>query len=264
MSDRFDVSKSTFHAAVTRVAKCTVDEIMPQIVRWPEGTKQQDTSNSFSEICGIQGVVGAVDGSHIEITSPYENPMAYYNQNKFYSIILLAVCDSKLNFTYVWAGNPGSSHDAAVLRTCSLFNKADDIISNGHFILGDSAFPLLSWIITPFRNFGNLTADQRLFNTCHSKTRQVIERSFRLLKARFRRLTKFPARDLSLVVHSVLSACVLHNICIHNGEAIFEPDNSASTASTQTQGQVTGPQGYQIQGVRIRQDIMNHLRQLHA
>lgn len=83
--------------------------------------------------------------------------------------------------------------------------------------------------MTPFRDFGNLTRGQRLFNVCNSKTRQVIERSFRLLKVRFRRLLRFDACDMNLIVKSFLSACVLHNICIKLNEEnfdLFDDDNT--------------------------------------
>ena len=41
----------------------------------------------------------AVDGSHIPIKAPMENPNAYYNRKKFHSVVLLATCDANLQFT---------------------------------------------------------------------------------------------------------------------------------------------------------------------
>ena len=231
---------------------------MPDVIKWPKGRALQDKSNDFSDMCGVQGVVGAIDGCHIEILAPHDNPMAYYNRKKFYSLVLLAVCDANMQYTYTWAGNPGSSHDAAVLRLSSLFNSAEGMVPPGFIILGDSAFPLLRWLVTPYRNFGNLTQVQRMFNRCHSKTRQVIERSFGLLKSRFRRLTKLHISDLTLAVNSILSGCVLHNICQQNDEELFEVEGINRQVP-----QPPGPHGYEMQGVRIRQRIAEQLRQLH-
>lgn len=47
---------------------------------------------------------------------------------------------------------------------------------------------MLLWCIPPFKEFGNLTQAERNFNENLSKTRQVIEHAFALLKGRWRRL----------------------------------------------------------------------------
>ena len=116
----------------------------------------------------------------------------------------------------------------------------------------------MRWLVTPYRSFGNLTQVQKMFNRCHSKTRQVIERSFGLLKSRFRRLTKLHISDLTLAVNSILSGCVLHNICQQNDEELFEGEGINRHVP-----QPPGPHGYEMQGVRIRQRIAEQLRQLH-
>lgn len=118
-----------------------------------------------------------------------------------------------MEFTYVWTGNPGSTHDATVLRSSDLFQNHDKI-PNSYCLLGDSAFPILEWLITSFRDCGNLTQEQRRFNRVHSRCRQVIERTFGMLKCRFRRLLCFDSCDMNILVDSVLSACVLHNLCV--------------------------------------------------
>nr|XP_011424993.3 putative nuclease HARBI1 [Crassostrea gigas] len=236
---------------------------MSSVIQWPRGAKAQETSDAFGEISGFLNVLGAVDGSHIPITAPKENPNAYYNRKKFHSVVLLATCDANLQFTYVWTGKPGSTHDASVLRSSELFVKSDDLFPPGFYLLGDSAFPLLGWLVTPFRDFGNLTRGQRLFNVCHSKARQVIERSFGLLKVRFRRLLRFDACDMNLIVKSNLSACVLHNICIKMNEEnfdLFDDDNTDNHACDNAESR---PSGYQMNGVRLRNGIMQHLVQLN-
>ena len=47
-------------------------------------------------------ILGAVDGSHVRIDPPAENPNAYYNRKKFHSIILQAVCKHDLLFTSIY------------------------------------------------------------------------------------------------------------------------------------------------------------------
>jgi len=67
-----------------------------------------------------------------------------------------------MRFTNIYCGEPGSLHDARVLRRSNLYweseNNKDRIFPNGTFILGDSAYPSLSWLVPPFKNNGQLTA----------------------------------------------------------------------------------------------------------
>ena len=266
MADRFDVGKSSFHLSITRVATTLVNEIMPSVIQWPRGVKIQETSNAFGEISGFLNVLGAVDGSHIPIKAPKENPNAYYNRKKFHSVVLLATCDANLQFTYVWTGNPGSTHDASVLRSSELFAQSAVLFPEGCYFLGDSAFPLLGWLVTPFKDYGNLSRNQRLFNVCHSKSRQVIERSFGLLKVRFRRLLRFDASDIKLIINTILSACVLHNICIKMNEENFDQldnCNDIDGANRECDNGDYRPNGFQMSGVRLRNDIMQNLAQIN-
>ncbi|XP_067121836.1 putative nuclease HARBI1 [Centruroides vittatus] len=62
------------------------------------------------------------------------------------------------------------------------------------------------------------------YNNKLSKSRIVIERSFALLKGRFRRLKYFDANKTSMLPLYILSACVLHNICLMAGDDFDEFD----------------------------------------
>lgn len=65
-----------------------------------------------------------------------------------------------------YTGWPGCVHNALALRNYVLYKKAengDEFLQN-HFILGDSAYPLKNWSITPFKNLGNLNRRQPKFD----------------------------------------------------------------------------------------------------
>ncbi|XP_062574349.1 putative nuclease HARBI1 [Saccostrea cucullata] len=114
MADRFGTSKGSFHASVTRVSSSLIS-VMAEVIRWPLSQAElNETCQTFGENCQFQNVVGALDGSHIPIKALKHQPQAYYNRKKFYSVVLLACCNSKMEFTYVWTGNPGSTHDATI------------------------------------------------------------------------------------------------------------------------------------------------------
>lgn len=76
------------------------------------------------------------------------------------------VVDHQMKFTNIYAGWPGCVHDARVLRNSTLYTEAEagNLVLVDHYILADSAYPLRNWLITPFKNLGNLTPQQVRFN----------------------------------------------------------------------------------------------------
>ncbi|XP_062572772.1 putative nuclease HARBI1 [Saccostrea cucullata] len=232
---------------------------MPDIIKWPSNAIQVNkTCRLFAERSQFQNILGAIDGSHIHITAPKHLHQAYFNRKGFYSIVLLASCDATLAFNYVWTGNPGSTHDSTVLRQSDLFAQSNERIPPGFCLLGDSGFPLLGWLVTPFRDHGNLTRQQKLFNKTHSRCREVIERAFGMLKNRFRRLYRFEMLDLTLLVNNVLAACVLHNICISedDGDLPIEPQQPNAAENFDD---TFARDGHELQGVQLRQQLMQQL-----
>jgi hypothetical protein len=77
-------------------------------------------------------------------------------------------------------------HDARLLERSSLYIKGLDRWFGKNFLLRDSAYPCLSWLVSSFKDNGDLTRNQKRFNYRHSSTRIVIQNAFGLLKGRFR------------------------------------------------------------------------------
>jgi hypothetical protein len=158
-----------------------------------------------------------IDGSHIKIKQPYKRGYDYYNKNNEYSVVLQAVVREDLRFTDVFTGYPGKVHDARVFRESPLYQSGQARCDNGH-ILGDAAYPNIPWLLTPFRDNGFLTDAEKRYNKTQSAIRCTVERAFVLLKGRFTRLQNIDQRNIKTVVHTILAACVLHNICILNND----------------------------------------------
>ncbi|CAN7974936.1 unnamed protein product, partial [Ixodes persulcatus] len=57
-----------------------------------------------------------------------------------------------------------------------------------YHVLGDAAYPLREYLLTPFRNYGKLVPDEVNYNLKLSQTRVRIKNAFGLLKGRFRQL----------------------------------------------------------------------------
>ena len=156
----------------------------------------------FEELYGIPQIVGAIDGCHIEINAPPQNHEDYFNRKQHYSVNLQAIVDAKLKFIHATVGYPGSIHDARVLRLSGLYDFAENeqILSGpmrningtelGPLLAGDSAYPLTNWLMKPFSDRGRLTAELRKLNLKFRALRCVVERTFGMLKSRWRIILK--------------------------------------------------------------------------
>ncbi|XP_066596572.1 putative nuclease HARBI1 [Prorops nasuta] len=105
-------------------------------------------------------------------------------------------------------GYCGSVHDARVWSVSDIKQSIDQNVDryfpeNTHLI-GDSAYPLLN-------------------------TRIIIERTFGLLKARFRELHFIYMYNTDMVPLLILSCCILHNMCIDCDDEAFNVDSEENT-----------------------------------
>lgn len=218
VADRFGLSYSATHNCLKRTLEFLIS-LTPNTIKWPMEEAREEIKEAFSKNNGPKAM-GAIDGTHFEILKPSENQDSYINRKGYHSILLQGVVDHKKRFIDVFAGEPGSLHDARLLRKSRLYSKImeDPTFIGNDFLLGDSAYPNLSWLVTPFKDHGLLTQTQKMFNYRLSSKRVIIENAFGLLKGRFRRLKSFENLSLHLCSKLILSACVLHNICINDVE----------------------------------------------
>ena len=217
VSDRLGISKSTTHDVVWRICLAFC-HLMEELIVWPKSeVLVTQTEAGFREISGLPGIIGAIDGSHINIIPPDDDEQSYYNRKKRHSIQVQAVCDHNLMFTNVYAGWPGSTHDGRVFRNSPLHDVATNnrqaLFQGNTYIIGDSAYAIRSWLLATLKDNGNLTPVQRNFSRRLSKARVVIERAFGLLKGRWRRLKLVPA-NVEKIPNIIVACCVLHNLCL--------------------------------------------------
>lgn len=220
IADRFGVSESTVIMCRERVTAAILNNLKQKIISWPTQHEMQDEVNAFQQRNGFPGIVGAVDGTHIRIKAPSSHPQSYVNRKGFHSIQVQAVCRHNMFFSHIYAGYPGSVHDSRVLKQSDLWTNGLRMCNMANHILGDAAYPTRRWLLTPFRDNGHLTDQQKKYNQYHSSNRVVIERAFALLKGRFRRLKYLETIKLDTSVEIIMICCVLHNICILTNDNI--------------------------------------------
>lgn len=99
---------------------------------------------------------------------------------------------------------------------------SNELFYNTYYLLGDSAYPNRSWLISPYKNYGNLSVRKKKWNFYYSQTRVVIEHSFGLLKGRWRRLLYLNVTNVERAPYIILACCVLHNFCLINSDILIE------------------------------------------
>lgn len=137
----------------------------------------------------------------------------YHNLKNFYSIVLMAMVDSHYRFVWASCGFPGNSHDAIIFKSTDLWSR----IQQGHcipnigqsvdgvtvppLIVGDSAFPLCTWLMKPYTN-AVLTSPQRNFNYRLSWCLWATEREVEGIVEKVWKCTRSGAHNNSCMLNS--------------------------------------------------------------
>lgn len=104
---------------------------MHDFIKFPKSeAKTGQSIQEFQDISHFPQVVGRLDGSHIPIRAPKEDPNECVNWKSFHSIALQGVAGANGKFLHVSTGYAGSIHDARVLRMSSLLPA----IENGNIL----------------------------------------------------------------------------------------------------------------------------------
>ncbi|KAI4471415.1 hypothetical protein MML48_1g05754 [Holotrichia oblita] len=138
------------------------------------------------------------------------------------------VCDHRRKIRDIFVGYPGSVHDSRIFNASPL-GQTLPIKCGEQYIIGDSGYPCLKHLLTPFKDRGQLTRRHRNYNYMLSKNRYIIEHCFGILTQKFRQLYHLKLRSIPDCVHFIRACAVLHNLAIDDHfiieEVAVDPDN---------------------------------------
>ncbi|XP_053959682.1 putative nuclease HARBI1 isoform X1 [Anastrepha ludens] len=212
----FNMSLSNFYKTFNNVMNFFVKDMAPGVIRFPKDTQEKDViAKEFENIAGFPNVLGCIDDSFITSGKlKHKTRSSNDNMHDCVSITLQGICDAKLRFLDIFTGVSNKTNDARVLKLSSIGKELPKLCAPRYYLLGNSAYPLREYLLTPFRDNGNLSEAESLYNTKFVKTRVKIENAFGMLKSRFLQLMRLDFQNAESMSKFVTSCCALHNICI--------------------------------------------------
>ncbi|KAB0801951.1 hypothetical protein PPYR_04137, partial [Photinus pyralis] len=224
---------STISAIVELVCDAIWDILRPEVFPEPTREKWLEIASHFARYANFPNCIGAVDGKHIRIIKPINSGSTFFNYKKFYSVVLLAICDANYCFTYVDVGAFGKFADSNVFVNSQfwkryqkkLLNLPEDRYLPGtekpmpFVIVGDDAFSLGPHLLRAYAR-KNLTHKKKIFNYRLTRARRYIECSFGILSNKWRIFHRPLNVSLRLSKKIIQSCSALHNyVCIRDGYA---------------------------------------------
>eukprot|EP00057_Strongylocentrotus_purpuratus_P004884 XP_003729692.1 PREDICTED: uncharacterized protein LOC764491 [Strongylocentrotus purpuratus] len=163
LSYNFRVGKETIQKFVPDVARAIVDEYAAEVILKPDGI--------FLTVWE--------PGKHIHLQKPNKSGRLYFNYKQFFSVVLMALVDSKYQFMWIDVGGVGHQSDAQIYNNSEL----KECIEAGtlgipdpaplphdheehpmpYFFVGDDAFAMRTYMVKPYGR-RNMVQQQKIFN----------------------------------------------------------------------------------------------------
>ena len=181
-------------------------------------------------------MVEAIDRKHVVIEAPAKSDTLYHNYKGTFSIVLLAVCDAKYNFTLVDVGQYGSNYDSAVLAQSKMssgfenntLNLPESEVLPGtnldilYFLVGDEIIPLKPWLLRQYPG-RLLQLLEMIYNYRHLRARRGIKNAFGILRARCRIFSHPIKASVQNTERYVMACLCLHNYLCETENSLYTP-----------------------------------------
>lgn len=229
IGDSFGMNQSTVSHVTWRFVEAMEERAIHHL-RWPTTeTEMSEIKSKFERIRGLPNCCGTMDTTHIMMCLPSVDPSndIWIDRESNHSMIVQAIVDPDMRFRDIVTGWPGSMDESKVLKNSGFFKLCEkDERLNGmkiklsegsevrEYVIGDTGFPLLPWLITPYQG-KDLSASKSEFNKRHFATRMVAQRALARLKEMWKIVQGVMWRpDKHKLPRIILVCCLLHNIVI--------------------------------------------------
>ncbi|KAI8119256.1 putative nuclease HARBI1 [Lucilia cuprina] len=192
---------------------------MPKWITFRTPSQYESIKQKFYEETGFPGVIGPIDCTHVRIKKPKPGvESCYLNRKGYHSKNVQLICDYDLKILGGFARFGGAAHDSYIWeasRINVLLQERNEADKNNHsWLLGDSGYPLRTWLLTLYRS---ATENERCYNTVHAQARNCVKRLNGVLKSVFRSL-QGELNTSPQNAGKIINGCaVLHNFRLAHG-----------------------------------------------
>ncbi|XP_043467589.1 protein ALP1-like isoform X2 [Leptopilina heterotoma] len=172
------IGKSTVYGILSDVCQDIWDILSPVYLPEKSVDDWKEIAIDYEKKCNFPHCLGSIDGKHIRITKPPNSGSAFFNYKKYYSFVLMAICDAHYRFTWIDVGDYGSLNDASVFGATGLAQELEEKrlplpepeclpgtqSSIPYFLIGDEAFKLRPYMMRPYPRRLVTTSREELFN----------------------------------------------------------------------------------------------------
>lgn len=172
----------------------------------------------------INGCIGALDGWVVKVQRPAErdgvpDPTSFYSRKGFYAINVQAIVDKRKRVLFRSIMSRGAEHDSTAFKKSSLYKWLSSnwrsMVEKGYFFIGDSAYSLKSFLLTPYDNALHDTPEDN-YNFFHSSSQISVECCFGEIDLRFGIFWK-PLKFSLDMNCNIIDACMrMHNFIVKN------------------------------------------------
>ncbi|KAK4265293.1 hypothetical protein QN277_026362 [Acacia crassicarpa] len=152
-------------------------------------------------------------------------------------VMLQALVDYEGRFLDVSAGWPSTMKPESILHQSKLYSGVEEsrelLQGPSHklgdgclippYILGDSCFPLMPWLLTPYNRLNeedSFSSVERAFNSAHNQAMGSVVSAFGKLRARWQLLSKqWKEECVEYLPFVIVTGCLLHNFLIKCDES---------------------------------------------
>ncbi|KAI4340386.1 hypothetical protein MLD38_025227 [Melastoma candidum] len=162
--DFFSVGHSMVFQLTWRFIEAMEERALHHL-KWPSSEEQiQSIKSKFEKLSGLPYCCGAVDLTHIVMNLPTADPntVPWVDEHERYSMVLQAIVDPEMRFLDIVTGWPGRMNEYMVFKS-SCFDQLceneellgeESTLADGtslrEYIVGDSGYRLLPYLITPY------------------------------------------------------------------------------------------------------------------
>ncbi|KAF2904595.1 hypothetical protein ILUMI_01580 [Ignelater luminosus] len=144
VSYRFGFSKGAGHYIFLKVFN-PITQLKEQFITWPDARQCNQIASRIE--------------NHYQIKQSVNNAVDFFNRKEAHSILLQAVCDDNCLLIAI----PGRVHDAWVFRQSPLYHQlasVPSLVSAGRHLFADAAYLLMTNVLKPYRDNGQLSQKQ--------------------------------------------------------------------------------------------------------